>query len=388
MPADLTPGRDEPGSTAGPAARPAWLRGLPRWAQAPLYPGPVTMRRVALAGVAANAGIIMTGAAVRLSASGLGCPDWPDCTSRSLVAAGSAGQPIFHTYIEFTNRMLTFVLMVVAVLVMITAWRYRPGGSRRPVLVWLAVCSTPFGITEGGMRLSRLPRDGRRVLNAFRHHRGGHIGQRARQAQAHAVLNAFRHHRGGHRPFVAEDHGCRWCSTPSGIIEGGISERGRRPAASSSAQRLSASQRGASGPGGGRDAIDRVLNAFRHHRGGHNRVYGLSDRSTLVLNAFRHHRGGHSIGPYRLAIVVMCSTPFGITEGGMGPPPPAWTISLGAQRLSASQRGASTRRPHGVVNIHECSTPFGITEGGMSAGTSGGPSRPSAQRLSASQRGA
>ncbi len=145
MPADLTPGSDEPGSAAGPAARPAWLRGLPRWAQAPFYPGLVTMRRVALAGVAANAGIIMTGAAVRLSASGLGCPDWPDCTARSLVAAGTSGQPIFHTYIEFTNRMLTFVLMVVAVLVMITAWRYRPGGSRRRVLVWLAAAQ-PLGV--------------------------------------------------------------------------------------------------------------------------------------------------------------------------------------------------------------------------------------------------
>jgi heme a synthase len=103
------------------------------------------MRRVALAGVAANAGIIMTGAAVRLSASGLGCPDWPDCTTRSLVAAGTSGQPMFHTWIEFTNRMLTFVLMVVAVLVLLTAWRFRPGGARRRGLVWLAAAQ-PLGV--------------------------------------------------------------------------------------------------------------------------------------------------------------------------------------------------------------------------------------------------
>ena len=52
-------------------------------------------------------GIIMTGAAVRLSASGLGCPDWPNCTRSSLVAAHTSGDPMFHTWIEFGNRMLT-----------------------------------------------------------------------------------------------------------------------------------------------------------------------------------------------------------------------------------------------------------------------------------------
>ncbi len=103
------------------------------------------MRRVALAGVVANAGIIMTGAAVRLSASGLGCPDWPDCTSSSLVAAHTRGDPMVHTYIEFTNRMLTFAVMVVAVLVMITAWRFRPAGARRRGLIWLAAAQ-PLGV--------------------------------------------------------------------------------------------------------------------------------------------------------------------------------------------------------------------------------------------------
>ncbi|HEY9240972.1 MAG TPA: COX15/CtaA family protein [Streptosporangiaceae bacterium] len=103
------------------------------------------MRRVALAGVWANAGLIMTGAAVRLSASGLGCPDWPACTTSSLVASRNSGQPLLHTWIEFTNRMLTGVLMVVAVLVLITAWRYRPGGSIRRTIVWLAAAQ-PLGV--------------------------------------------------------------------------------------------------------------------------------------------------------------------------------------------------------------------------------------------------
>ncbi len=110
-----------------------------------LYPTVTTMRRVALAGVWANAGLIMTGAAVRLSASGLGCPDWPACTTSSLVASRNSGQPLLHTWIEFTNRMLTGVLMVVAVLVLITAWRFRPGGSVRRTIVWLAAAQ-PLGV--------------------------------------------------------------------------------------------------------------------------------------------------------------------------------------------------------------------------------------------------
>ena len=118
---------------------------LRAWAAPFFFPTPTSMRRVALAGVVTNAGIIMTGAAVRLSASGLGCPDWPDCTSSSLVAAHTRGDPIIHTYIEFTNRMLTFAVLVVAVLVMVTAWRFRPAGARRRGLVWLAAAQ-PLGV--------------------------------------------------------------------------------------------------------------------------------------------------------------------------------------------------------------------------------------------------
>ncbi|HZC63460.1 MAG TPA: COX15/CtaA family protein [Streptosporangiaceae bacterium] len=160
MPADLTPGVTGPATTGsattgpattgsaptGPApARTRARRGVRAWAAPFLFPTPTSMRRVALAGVVANAGIIMTGAAVRLSASGLGCPDWPDCTSSSLVAARTRGDPIIHTYIEFTNRMLTFAVMVVAVLVIITAWRFRPGRARRRGLIWLAAAQ-PLGV--------------------------------------------------------------------------------------------------------------------------------------------------------------------------------------------------------------------------------------------------
>ena len=119
-----------------------------RWAAAVWDPTPVSMRRIALAGVISSTVIIVTGAAVRLSKSGLGCPDWPRCTRSSLVAAPTRGDPMFHTWIEFGNRMVTVVVTVVAVAVLIAAWRFRPGGPgarRRPDLVWLAVVQ-PAGV--------------------------------------------------------------------------------------------------------------------------------------------------------------------------------------------------------------------------------------------------
>ena len=92
------------------------------------------------------------------------------------------------------------------------------------------------------------------------------------------------------------------------------------------------------------------------------------------------------------SVDVRCSTPFGITEGGIRA---TWQQPIvrkpsGAQRLSASQRGACGRQRDPIAPVAmRCSTPFGITEGGMSDRV---PvvrdSEDGAQRLSASQRGA
>jgi cytochrome c oxidase assembly protein subunit 15 len=104
------------------------------------------MRRLALAGVVASAAIVVTGAGVRLSASGLGCPDWPRCTATSIVASGTTGDPLIHRWIEFGNRLVTVAIFVVAVAVFVAAWRYRPDASgRRKDLVWLA-SAQPAGI--------------------------------------------------------------------------------------------------------------------------------------------------------------------------------------------------------------------------------------------------
>ena len=106
------------------------------------------MRRLALAGVIANTVIMSTGAAVRLSSSGLGCPDWPRCSAADVVASKNAGQTLLNTWIEFSNRLLNFPLVIIAALIFVAAWRYRPDGpgtSRRRDLTWLAAAQ-PLGV--------------------------------------------------------------------------------------------------------------------------------------------------------------------------------------------------------------------------------------------------
>ena len=88
----------------------------------------------------------MTGAGVRLSESGLGCPDWPRCTAHSIVAGGTTGDPLIHRWVEFGNRLVTVAIFVIAVGVCVAAWRYRPARhGRRRDLVWLA-SAQPVGI--------------------------------------------------------------------------------------------------------------------------------------------------------------------------------------------------------------------------------------------------
>src|ERR1700759_4451360 len=106
------------------------------------------MRQLARAGVIANTVIMSTGAAVRLSSSGLGCPDWPRCSTADIVASKNAGQPLLNTWMAFGNRLLNFPLVIVVALVFIAAWRFRPDGTgtgRRRDVVRLAAVQ-PLGV--------------------------------------------------------------------------------------------------------------------------------------------------------------------------------------------------------------------------------------------------
>jgi heme a synthase len=109
-------------------------------------PTPRSLRGWALASVIANAVIISTGAAVRLSSSGLGCPDWPTCTKSSVVAAQSVGQTTLNTWIEFSNRLLTYPLVAIAGLTFIAFLRYyQASGRTRKDLLWLSAV-LPLGV--------------------------------------------------------------------------------------------------------------------------------------------------------------------------------------------------------------------------------------------------
>ena len=63
-------------------------------------------------------GLILTGGAVRLSGSGLGCPTWPECTPGSYTPVPHQAEGQLHAWIEFGNRLLTFGLVAISILVL------------------------------------------------------------------------------------------------------------------------------------------------------------------------------------------------------------------------------------------------------------------------------
>ena len=67
--------------------------------------------------------LIVTGGAVRVTGSGLGCPTWPECTPGSYVPVPEQAEGALHAWIEFGNRLLTFVLLIVALAAVIIAVR-------------------------------------------------------------------------------------------------------------------------------------------------------------------------------------------------------------------------------------------------------------------------
>ncbi len=111
-------------------------------------PSADVLRRVALASVIANVGIVITGGAVRLTGSGLGCPTWPTCTAGSYVADPAMG---IHVMIEFGNRLLTFALALIAGAGFVLALRQRPRRRRVVRLSVLAGLGIPAQAVIGGV---------------------------------------------------------------------------------------------------------------------------------------------------------------------------------------------------------------------------------------------
>jgi cytochrome c oxidase assembly protein subunit 15 len=104
-------------------------RALPR--RRTLAVSPEGFRRVALVTTIALVLIVATGATVRLTGSGLGCEHWPGC---------QAGDPLpkkgYHSYVEFSNRIVAFLTVVATLVLAVAAWRTR--GLAR----WVKVLAT------------------------------------------------------------------------------------------------------------------------------------------------------------------------------------------------------------------------------------------------------
>lgn len=95
-------------------------------------------RRIFVANLVAQAGIVVTGAIVRLTGSGLGCPTWPECVDGSVLPTSSQVES-WHKYVEFGNRLLTFVLVILAIAALLAALLDRRARSRRSLLLWATV---------------------------------------------------------------------------------------------------------------------------------------------------------------------------------------------------------------------------------------------------------
>ena len=109
-----------------------------------------TQRIIAAAVILTQGGIAVTGAIVRVTASGLGCPTWPQCFPGSFVPVPVAEVPVIHQLVEFSNRMLTFLVVLTAALAVLAVTRAR---RRREVLVyaWLMPASTVVQAVLGGI---------------------------------------------------------------------------------------------------------------------------------------------------------------------------------------------------------------------------------------------
>jgi cytochrome c oxidase assembly protein subunit 15 len=94
---------------------------------------PAAYRRVTLFALISLAVIIVTGAAVRLTGSGLGCPTWPSCDSGHLVPRAENG---YRGWIEFVNRVFTGAVSVLVALAVLGSLVRVP---RRRDLTWLSV---------------------------------------------------------------------------------------------------------------------------------------------------------------------------------------------------------------------------------------------------------
>ncbi len=103
------------------------------WQWLPVSTADRRVRVIAWASLVSQILIVGTGGAVRLTGSGLGCPTWPRCTEDSFITTPEMG---IHGIVEFGNRLLTFVLVIIAILAFLFVVRMR---RERPELLRLTI---------------------------------------------------------------------------------------------------------------------------------------------------------------------------------------------------------------------------------------------------------
>jgi heme a synthase len=109
---------------------------------------PSAVQHLALASVAANVLLVVTGGAVRLTGSGLGCPTWPKCTDGSYHNTPAYG---IHGYVEFGNRLLGVAIGILVTLVFLAAVLSRDRRRSIIVLSLLNGASIPAQAVVGGL---------------------------------------------------------------------------------------------------------------------------------------------------------------------------------------------------------------------------------------------
>jgi cytochrome c oxidase assembly protein subunit 15 len=168
---------------------------LARLWREPLEPG--TYRLIAAVALVALGAIIVSGAAVRLTGSGMGCPTWPSCEDGSLVPRGATGH---NGWIEFLNRMFTGAVSVAVALAVLGSRRLRTPRPDLTRLAWGLVIGVFAQVLLGGvvvlLHVAPLSVAGHYLLSAalvanavLLHHRASEP-EGARRAQATPALLA------------------------------------------------------------------------------------------------------------------------------------------------------------------------------------------------------
>ena len=107
---------------------------------------PATVRKVALVSVVCYTLLVLSGGAVRLTGSGLGCPDWPSCFQHHLTAVSS-----FHPLVEFANRLVSVAVTLVSLAALVVTTLRTPPRRDLTVLGGGLVAGIAAQIILGGL---------------------------------------------------------------------------------------------------------------------------------------------------------------------------------------------------------------------------------------------